>query len=109
MKAPQPFVPTRRELVLLAGLLCTLFFITQSEFFAANQILSRKGRTDAQIVETSVVTSHSYPEQKLTWTNSIPETKVVAHVPGESYLGLLSLLGYLVLGSALCSILGAVA
>lgn len=82
MKAPQPFVPTRRELVLLAGLLCALFFITQSQFLVTTEAYtSSLERKQQRVVETTSL--GTYPEQKLSWKDFIPETKIVAHVPGE--------------------------
>ncbi|THH05519.1 hypothetical protein EW145_g4737 [Phellinidium pouzarii] len=86
MKPVSALVPTRRELVLLAGLLVFLLFITRSEYIptsnSVSHVLDGANENASHGVQNSVAVSNTYPEPRLTWTDAVPETKMLHHVPG---------------------------
>lgn len=80
-------LPTRRELILLAILLVSLLFITNSEFASKPGLSFRdlaRGDEEQSALETDVVLANTYPLPRVTWseTEGVPETKLMHHVPG---------------------------
>ena len=72
-------LPTRRELVLLSALLLLLFFFHSGERHSLQHL---DAVIDSQVKGPTYGHVH-YPEERLSWKNSIPETKIIAHVPGK--------------------------
>ena len=88
MKAPATFVPTRREIVLLAALLVILLFVTNSDIAtksAASLSEFSWGNGVQTELQTEVALVDTYPVSRLTWTETegVPETKILHHVPGK--------------------------
>ena len=78
--------PTRRELVLVVGLLLTLLLLSQFHVFSPakpHQLFEddEEFSTDVAVVEKQPVSG--FPEPRLRWTDTPPETKHVAYSPGE--------------------------
>ncbi|KAI5120259.1 hypothetical protein M0805_004595 [Coniferiporia weirii] len=86
MKAASTLAPTRRELVLLTSLLAFLLFFTQSDYLSSSVKVSNviDGVADStrHDAENGLVITNKYPEPRLTWTDVVPETKMLHHTPG---------------------------
>ena len=85
MKTPSTFSPTRRELVLLTGLLVLLLFLTQSEYITTLKPQNVGITREIQLHDGkhAFFSTGAYPSPRFTWSNTVPETDIVAHVPGE--------------------------
>ncbi|THH08866.1 hypothetical protein EW145_g2425 [Phellinidium pouzarii] len=78
--------PKRRELLVILLLFLTFLYLKQSYYFdsstSANEkvVVAETLRDDVVPVEESFAVS--YPESDLSWTVRVPESTIVAHVPG---------------------------
>lgn len=96
--------PTRRELVLVVGLLLTLLLLSQFHVFPSRSppLLFEdedESSTGLAVVEKQV--TPSFPEPRLRWTDLPPETKHIAYSPGGSLVLCLSFLSFLCLSLSL--------
>ena len=93
MKTISSFAPTWRELILLAALLVTLLlFAPENRPFTAISPRVPGLKVDNAALydeedfssETGLAAVSKYPEPELKWSEgSVPETKVLQHMPGE--------------------------
>lgn len=84
MKTPSRCAPTRRELILLAGLVFTLLFFIPNNFASdASPHLANADVGTQQPFEKGLVTTGSYPDPRLTWASSVPETEILHYSPGQ--------------------------
>lgn len=88
MKATSSFTPTRREIILLVTLfLALLFLVPSSQIFSTTnsqeKIVVGGGKVSQGDVVNSLQATTTYPEPRLTWTESVPETKMLQHSPGS--------------------------
>ena len=99
MKATSSFTPTRREIILLVTLfLALLFLVPSSQIFSTTSNSQEKivvggGKVSQGDVVNSLQATTTYPEPRLTWTESVPETKMLQHSPG-SYKFMLLFVGF---------------
>ena len=73
---------TRREFILLGGLLFLLLFITNDEYVSQleSYVAVKAGPEDTVVADGK---GGRYPDPLLNWTDSVPETEIVAHSTGE--------------------------
>lgn len=86
MMAASQLAPTKRELVLLAGLFVALLFLVPSSYMSdtALPVTSINMHNDAQHeADKGVSSTITYPEPRLTWADTMPETEMLHHSPGE--------------------------
>ena len=91
--AAAQFLPTRRELVLLALLFVGLLCFVPSKYVSdsASLYFGKTGVLDGFIgdaekngaVRNDGVRGVSFPEPRMSWKETIPETEVLHHAPGE--------------------------
>lgn len=78
--------PTRREIVLVVVLFTALLFLSKVHFDSRSRLISLSSpSTDfTNTIPAQNATARNY-ESRLSWgTAHVPETKIVAHVPGKS-------------------------
>lgn len=85
------FLPTRREIVLLFGLLMLLLVLTQGNYLSLSSNYTsaslKKGSGNIDSLDRGVgVGGHTYPVPRFAWKDEggVPETKLATHAPGES-------------------------
>ena len=103
-----PFNPTAREVVILGVLLVSLLYLSAtfprndgaiSELLAGKPYLVEEGSSVLPMTLETQYTLQSL-NAPLSWgAEPVPETKIVAHVPGKCYLLPLSVLYHPALGS----------
>lgn len=73
---------TRREVFLLSGLLFLLLFAANNDLFSPLVVVDG-GVSRSDVVEESDLAK--YPDPLLRWSDSVPETEIVAHSTGELF------------------------
>ena len=73
---------TRREFILLGGLLFLLLFITNDEYVSQleSYVAVNAGPEDSVVADGK---GGRYLDPLLNWTDTVPETEIVAHSTGE--------------------------
>lgn len=74
---------TRREVFLLSGLLFLLLFAANNDLFSPLVSVVDGGVSRSDVVEESDLVK--YPDPLLRWSDSVPETEIVAHSTGELF------------------------
>ena len=89
MRPATPFMPTRREILLLTLLLISLLFITQTDYIATSKTCHNCGISldEEEDILLDVNATRKpimgiYPDPVLSWNETVPESELITHVPG---------------------------
>lgn len=85
ISSPDGLLLTRREVFLLSGLLFLLLFAANNDLFSPLGFVVDVdgGVSRSNAVEESGLAK--YPDPLLRWSDSVPETEIVAHSTGELF------------------------